>query len=80
MLESFLPSARFSLVVLSTPGYWHYVLPSTELESRGLIFSTDALFFRLPQAIVELVSSKAWPESKLAIAALPVSGVWQTMS
>jgi len=68
-VDSFCKKNGFSLVELRKPGYLHYLLSSTHLESKGLISDSDALYFRLPHDICELIYLKKWDINKLAIAA-----------
>ena len=58
----------FTLIELRKPGYRHYLLPSSQLESKGFIAASDALYFRLPSDIVEFVHSGKWGIERIAVA------------
>lgn len=68
-VDLFMRKKGFVLVDLTTSGYNHYILPSKNLESKGIISSADALFFRLPENVVELIKSGKWERKKIVIAA-----------
>lgn len=59
----------FSLIWINTPRVWHFLLPSPDLESKGFAGQGDALFFRMPHDVVDLVARGLWRREKLAIAA-----------
>lgn len=68
-VEIFCRKKGFTLITLRTPKYMHYLLPSWKFESKGFMAATDALFFRLPHTVIDMIIKKEWPKYKLAAAA-----------
>jgi FkbM family methyltransferase len=64
-VDSYLQSKGFHLSRLVNPGTYHYILPTSKLESQGIPFSGDVLYFRDPYSVVELVKRGEWDISKV---------------
>jgi FkbM family methyltransferase len=67
-VDSYCKSKGFILTRLSPTANFHYLLPDKRLEGHGLVFSGDALYFRSPYSIIELVKTKKWNINKIIIA------------
>jgi FkbM family methyltransferase len=68
-VDAFCKSHGLTLITLTPPGHWHYLLPNRKYESKGIIISGDFLYFRLPQDVVDLIRTGKWELQKLAVAA-----------
>jgi FkbM family methyltransferase len=69
-VDQFCRAQGFELIAMSRPGYWHYALPTAGLESRGFVANGDALYMRLPDAVVGRVQRGIWSVDKLKAAAI----------
>jgi FkbM family methyltransferase len=67
-VDSFCKSKGFILCRLSPPACYHYIVPDKRLEAHGITFSGDALYFRSPYSIVELIRSNKWNIEKIPAA------------
>ena len=67
-VDSFCKSKAFLLCRLSPPTCYHYILPDIRLEAHGITFSGDALYFRSPYSIIELIRSNKWSIEKIPAA------------
>jgi FkbM family methyltransferase len=67
-VDAFCKSKDFTLTRISPATNFHYLLPDKRLEAQGLVFSGDALYFRSPYAIIELVKLKKWDVQKIITA------------
>lgn len=65
-IDQYMRSFGFIITEIRSPGYWHFLLPSPHLESKGFIAASDFLYFRFPSDIVQQIKSGAWPKDKLA--------------
>jgi len=67
-VDSFCKSKGFILCRISPPTCYHYIVPDTRLEAHGITFSGDALYFRSPYSIIELIRSNKWSIEKIPAA------------
>ena len=64
-MDLFCREKGFILSNLSSPVHYHYLLPDISLESQGIVFSGDALWFRTPYEVVKLVKDGRWKPNKI---------------
>ena len=67
-VDSFCKSKGFMLCRISPPTCYHYIVPDTRLEAHGITFSGDALYFRPPYSIVELIRANKWSIERIPAA------------
>lgn len=64
-VDRFCRESGFVLTALGPLFSYHYLLPDPALESHGVTFSGDALYFRSPARVLELVADGRWKAEKI---------------